>query len=34
VPLPLIEMMAKLTADDFELRLAKNTEILGKLLQL
>ena len=27
VPLPSIEMMAKLTADDLELRLAKNTEI-------
>jgi len=27
MPLPSIEMMAKLTADDLELRLAKNTEI-------
>jgi hypothetical protein len=27
VPLPSIEMMAKFTAYDFELRLAKNTEI-------
>ena len=26
-PLPSFEMMAKLTADDLELRLAKNTEI-------